>query len=1078
MGAVSHARVSVRVRALALLIVTLVVGLMLAQGARADLAQDSAVVSGNARFEVLSPTLIRTEYSDTQSFINGDTFNVIGRNDFSKPRYTTSTHNGWLTIRTSAMTLQYQVGSGRFTNSNLVVTLRNGKQIVTADPWAQSNTPCDAGQLCEAENATLNGVTFANDHTGYTGTGFAAGWTATGQSLTQQVNVSTAGSYVFQFRYANSVGGDGQNTTRQLSLVIDGGTPITLTMPTTADWNTWNVISVPVGTLSAGQHTVEIVRNASDSGNVNIDSYALTAPGATYPTPPSTSTPCAFGSVCSASIGTLGGGTSLATNHNGYTAPAGFVPMGSATATDAIGVTHVPSTGSYDVQLRYSNASGANQTMDVTGTGAPQSAALAQTSSWDTWMTATVPVTLNAGTDTLTISCPNLSLGCASNLDTVAVVATGSPIQDPHAPLGGYRRGLDGQNSPPTTTPGLLYQDGWYLLDDTPSALYDPATRQVTQRPTDPNYQDGYVFAYGQDYTQALKDLATLTGPSELLPRWTYGVWYSEYYNHTAADYENTILPAFRSNHVPLDVLVTDTDFKSPNAWDGWEMNPTEFPDPTAYFNWAHSMGLHTALNIHPSIATNDPQYPAALATAQGPLIPNGSGDCPSGETCDAFDWGNPDQLKAYFQLHNQLRDEGNDIWWLDWCCDNSVSSLPGVTPDAWINQNYAWYTDPTLGRGFALSRAYSSLTAGGYAGSEALPTGPWADKRTTIHFTGDAGSNWAMLAFEVGYTPGEAASTGLSAVSNDIGGFNNVGDQTTGAEPGSTQESPDLYARWVQLGAFQPILRLHGNHSDRLPWQYPAAADSSASYFLNLRENLVPYTYTAAKDATTTGVPVTRPMYLDYPDQQNAYGYADSEYMFGPNMLVAPVTTPGTGTVGTTVWFPPGQWTDYFSGKTYTGPSIQTVDTDLSTMPVFIKSGGIVPIRTDDVTNDEQNPLTKVTLNVAGGANGSYSLYEDNGKTTNWSQSATTSISYRDADHTVTIAPARGSFADQVRQRTWTVKFMSATAPRSASVDGRPVPASGLSWDPSTSTVTVTAPQALPVNRATVISYRPSHGG
>src|SRR3984957_1712972 len=184
MGAVSHARMSVRVRALAVLIVTLVAGLMLAQGARADRAQDSAVVSGNARFEVLSPTLIRTEYSDTQSFVNGDTFNVIGRNDFSKARYTTSTHNGWLTIRTSAMTLQYQVGSGRFTASNLVATLRNGKQIVTANPWAQSNATCDAGQLCEAENATLNGVTLANDHTGYVGTGLAAGGAAAGQSLT------------------------------------------------------------------------------------------------------------------------------------------------------------------------------------------------------------------------------------------------------------------------------------------------------------------------------------------------------------------------------------------------------------------------------------------------------------------------------------------------------------------------------------------------------------------------------------------------------------------------------------------------------------------------------------------------------------------------------------------------------------------------------------------------------------------------------------------------------------------------------------------------------------------------------
>src|ERR1700722_3912720 len=184
MGAVSHVRVSVR--ALAVLVMTPVVCLMLAQGARADLAQHSAVVSGDARFEVLSPTLIRTEYSDTQSFVNGDTFNVIGRDDFSRARYTTSTHNGWLTITTSAMTLKYQVGSGRFTASNLVATLRNGKQIVTANPWAQSNTTCDAGQLCEAENATLNGVTFANDHTGYVGTGLAAGGAAAGQSLTQQ----------------------------------------------------------------------------------------------------------------------------------------------------------------------------------------------------------------------------------------------------------------------------------------------------------------------------------------------------------------------------------------------------------------------------------------------------------------------------------------------------------------------------------------------------------------------------------------------------------------------------------------------------------------------------------------------------------------------------------------------------------------------------------------------------------------------------------------------------------------------------------------------------------------------------
>ncbi len=115
------------------------------------------------------------------------------------------------------------------------------------------------------------------------------------------------------------------------------------------------------------------------------------------------------------------------------------------------------------------------------------------------------------------------------------------------------------------------------------------------------------------------------------------------------------------------------------------------------------------------------------------------------------------------------------------------------------------------------------------------------------------------------------------------------------------------MYARWVQFGTFQPIDRLHSNHSDRLPWQYGAAAQASAAKFLNLRENLVPYTYSLAQQATATGIPVVRPMYLEYPEEPNAYATASSEYFYGPDVLVAPVTSPGTSAT-TPVWFPPGQ--------------------------------------------------------------------------------------------------------------------------------------------------------------------------
>src|SRR5581483_631452 len=122
----------------------------------------------------------------------------------------------------------------------------------------------------------------------------------------------------FGARYANSVGGDGQDTTRTLTVAADGGAGATLTMPTTADWNTWAIVSAGL-TLTAGTHTITVTRTASDSGNVNLDSVALVTPGAAYPPPPPPAGhDCAFGAVCKAESGTLAGGAALASDHNDY----------------------------------------------------------------------------------------------------------------------------------------------------------------------------------------------------------------------------------------------------------------------------------------------------------------------------------------------------------------------------------------------------------------------------------------------------------------------------------------------------------------------------------------------------------------------------------------------------------------------------------------------------------------------------------------------------------------------------------------------------------------------------------------
>ncbi|MDP9825587.1 TIM-barrel domain-containing protein [Kineosporia succinea] len=900
----------------------------------AGIAGRATVRSGAARFQVLSPTLIRTEYAGDEKFVDAGTFNVVGRKSFAPPRFTSRTSQGWLTIDTGELELRYKTGSGAFGDDNLRIALKAGRQNVEASPWAGKGVKsCDYGSLCEAEGLTSEGLGVATNHSGYTGAGFVAGFESTGNALKLMVDAPVAGASQLALRYANDRGADGQVTARTLRVSVDGDAGTSFPLPPSGSWDTWAVATVPLS-LTAGRHEITVLRGPAESGQVNVDSLAVLAAGAAYPAPSAPEPePCVFGTVCEAETGAPAGGAKVADDHNGFSGSGFVAGLESANASDMITVTGVPKAGRYRLQLRYANGKAGSQAVQKrsvsvrVGSAAASTMELEPTSGWDYWRTDTAPVTLAKGTNTVRIACPAAD-SCHVNIDTVALTTSASPVLAPHAALGGYRRGLDGVNGDTKTNPGLLYHDGWSLLDDTTSALWDPSKKKVTQRVSHTGgYQDGYVFGYGQDYTTALSDLSKLTGPTLTLPEWAYGVWYAEYYDRTDAEFR-AIVERFEKEKVPLDVLVVDTDFKAPDKWNGWSVDPTRFPDPKAFNAWLHQKGLHTTWNIHPSILGSDQKFAAAQATAKGKLQRTG---CNGGADCYTFDWGDPDQLKAYLDLHDDVEKTGVDFWWLDWCCDASRSTLPGVTGDAWINQQYAQRN------GFAFSRAYGSLQSGGYGNPTAVSTGPWADKRTTLHFTGDTISTWETLRMLVGYTPGESVATGLASISHDIGGHTG-GLQEPGTEPGSTKLPDDLYARWVQLGTFQPIDRLHSNHSDRLPWQYGAEAEASAAKFLRLREKLRPYTYRAAKEATRTGTPIVRPLYLAYPGEQEAYATAGAEYLYGPDYLVAPVTTGGASAT-TSVWFPPGSsWTDYFTGKKYKGGTTAEVTTGLDTMPVFVR--------------------------------------------------------------------------------------------------------------------------------------------
>ena len=820
-------------------------------------------------------------------------------------------------------------------------------------------------------------------------------------------------------------------------------------------------------TITTSQLTLKYQLGSGPFTPVNTQMQLLGAlpPGASAKVAPTWGWECTFGQSCQAGAATLSGGAAIANNHLNYLSPPGFVAGLTATGADASWQLLGAPAGSSDVTIRYSNGESGPRTESLVVDGTTTVVTLPATSSWDAWSTVTVPVTLTAGTNTVALDCASGD-SCNVNLDDIALSAAGASAAPflPADPLGGYLRSYDSANGSYSASPacaagqsgatctaaipqlaqGLLDQSGWSLLDDSQTAVWT-STGWLANRPTG-DLQDGYLFGYGQNFTGALEDLAKLTGPAPLLPESLFGNRFSQYYPYSTADYQGTVLPQFEANGVSLDDLSVDTDWKSPNEWNGWEWNPSLFPDPTAFQSWAKAQDIDVALNVHSGISTSDPLYSQAEDIAGGSL-PQSS--C-QGSPCAVWDWGNVAQAESYFATADPTQNSVA-MTWLDWCCDPSgVFSQPGVTPDAWINYLTAQQMVNDGERGFDLSRigaSYQDSQAGSY------PAGPWADHRSAVAFTGDTQGTRNTLASEAQLAQDEG-SIGEPYVSDDIGSF--LGNST-----GNGNDPDDLYLRWLQLGTFQPIMREHSNdgQNPRLPWEYDAATQAVGDQFLQLREELVPYLYTLSQQASSTGIPMSQALYLDYPGQAAAYTNP-TEYLLGPNVLVAPVTTPGAS-VAQQVWFPPGTWEDYFTGATFTGPTTATINVPTSRMPVFVKAGGIIPLQ--PAGGQAQTAGTSpITLQVHAGANGSYSLYNDAGTGLGYQsgQSTQTPISYTEntaaATSTLTIGATTGSYPGEPASRSYTLALTDESQPTSVQVNGQTLAASGWSYTASSRTLRV----------------------
>jgi alpha-glucosidase len=605
--------------------------------------------------------------------------------------------------------------------------------------------------------------------------------------------------------------------------------------------------------------------------------------------------------------------------------------------------------------------------------------------------------------------------------------------------LQGTTRTLDGALGSKTREPiepGLISREGWALVDDSTRPLFDSADFSfkngekspwpwVIERPAGER-QDWYFFGYGHDYRKALGDYVRVAGRIPLPPRFAFGAWWSRYWDYSDQELDE-LVRGFHENDVPLDVLVIDMGWHISDdqlmaagevdqsgerlGWGGYTWDKLLFPNPHDFLARMHNDGLKATLNLHPAsgIQPWEQAYPA-MATAMG--------IDPATRKYVPFDITDKKFAINYMNLVlRPLEKQGIDFWWLDWQ-QRPTTKMPGVTPTWWLN--YVHFTDQQRqGKRPLLFHRWGGL----------------GNHRYQIGFSGDTISVWDSLAFQPWFTA-TAANVGYAYWSHDIGGH----------MPGAVD--PELFTRWVQFGAFSPILRTHTTknpESERRIWAYPEPYSSVLRSTFQLRYALQPYLYTEARRTYDTGVAFFRPLYYDWPEQAAAYE-SKGEYLFGDQMLAAPITVPAdkvSGLATEKVWLPAGEWIEWPTGKHFTGPAAVERSFSIEQTPVYLRAGAIVPMQ-PPMRYTGEKPVDPLIVNVwplTPGTTSSYSVYEDSGVAVEYQRGvfARTPIKAAQTGDVlrVEIGSVVGSYPGMLQRRGYELRLPADWPPASVKVNG-----------------------------------------
>ncbi|WP_437743598.1 TIM-barrel domain-containing protein [Sorangium sp. So ce1504] len=555
-----------------------------------------------------------------------------------------------------------------------------------------------------------------------------------------------------------------------------------------------------------------------------------------------------------------------------------------------------------------------------------------------------------------------------------------------------------------------------------------------------------YYFFYGPSIDQVVAQYRTATGAAPLFPKWAYGLFQSKDKYGSQAELLR-IKDGYRNNNIPVDCIVQDWDYWNPYAWGSHFMDQNRYPDPAALVSEMHKANVHTMISIWPLYERVDRETKAGEMANYNALDDIGALFA-SGGTHHFYDTFNPDaRALVYQQIHDRLLGpHGWDGIWAD-------NTEPQGYPDP-VNVRAA---DTELGKGALYVNAYPLghsqalyehwratgpkqkrvyvLTRSAFAGQQRYATTCWS---------GDIDSNFQTYTRQI---PAglNFSIAGMPYWTTDIGGYwgHNV-DWTTSA-------NNELFTRWFQYGAFNPIFRIHGGGTRELySNSWSAATKANLLKIDNLRYRLMPYIYSLAWKVTSEGYTMMRHLVFDYPNDEKVFGIKD-QFLFGPAFLVNPVTT--AGATSRSVYLPAGTWYDFWTGATTDGGRTVSAPAPLSEMPLYVKAGSIVPMGPSiQYATQSIDPLE---IRIYTGQDGSFTIYEDEGDTYNYEegQYSTIPLTWDDSAKALTIGARKGSYPGMPASRTFRIVLVGSN--HGAGVDVTAAPDQMVTYNGSEVVVT-----------------------